>query len=88
LSNEEEIQPSWRDISRNKKENAILSRSDLDAAIEKYGQEEFRAGLLAGLAVAEKIKCWLTAQPDSARQKQQREWASAAIAEAKHKFGL
>jgi len=41
LSNEEEIQPSWRDISRNKKENAILSRSDLDAAIENMGKRSF-----------------------------------------------
>lgn len=65
-----------------------MSRDDLNAAIEQYGQVQFEDGLRAGLAVAEKIQGWLTAQPDSVRQKQQREWAEAAIAEAKQKYGL
>lgn len=56
---------------------------DVTAAVEEYGNEQFYAGLIAGLAVAEKIHGWLTAQPDSIRQRQQREWAEAAIADAK-----
>lgn len=56
---------------------------NVTATVEKYGHEQFHAGLLAGLAVAEKIHGWLTAQPDSIRQRQQREWAEAAIADAK-----
>ena len=58
------------------------------AAVEQYGKEQFNAGLLEGLAVAEKIQGWLTAQPDSARQRQQREWAANAIAEIKQRYGL
>ena len=65
-----------------------MSRDDLNAAIEQYGQAQFEDGLRAGLAVAEKIQGWLTAQPDSVRQKQQREWAEKAIADAKQKHGL
>lgn len=61
---------------------------DVTSAVEQYGQEQFRAGLLAGLAVAEKIQGWLTAQPDSSRQREQREWAEKAIAEAKLRHGL
>ncbi len=60
----------------------------VNLAVEQYGQEQFRAGLLAGLAVAEKIQGWLTMQPDSDRQRQQREWAEKAIAETKQKHGL
>ena len=65
-----------------------MSRETVLAALDDYGQEQFRAGLLAGLAVAERIQGGLTAQPDSARQRQQREWAETAIAEAKQKHGM
>lgn len=61
----------------------MASIDGVTAAVEEYGQEQFHAGLLAGLAVAEKIHGWLTAKPDSIRQRQQREWAEAAIADAK-----
>ncbi len=66
-----------------------MSRETVLAALDDYGQEQFRAGLLVvGLAVAERIQGWLKAQPDSTRQCQQREWAETAIAEAKRKHGM
>lgn len=66
-----------------------MSRETVLAALDDYGQEQFRAGLLVvGLAVAERIQGWLKAQPDSTRQCQQREWAETAIAEAKQKYGM
>ena len=55
-------------------------------AIEQFGESQFRAGLEEGLAVAEKIVSWLSAQPDSKRQKDQRQWAITAIAKAREKY--
>jgi hypothetical protein len=45
-------------------------------------RESHHRGLADGLAVAKKIRDWLTRQPDREWQRQVREWADAAIAKA------
>lgn len=57
-----------------------------DAALATLRVIERRAylrGLHDGLAVAERIRGWLTRQPDTKRQREVREWADKAIAAAK-----
>jgi hypothetical protein len=53
--------------------------TNLDKAIEARLAFEYRHGLEDGLAVALKIRNWLTRQPDRAWQKQTREWADKEI---------
>ncbi len=58
-----------------------------DAALDALLQHERRRGFDAGIAVAEKIRGWLTSQPDTEWQRQVREWADSAIAKAIEKEG-
>jgi hypothetical protein len=53
-----------------------------EAALEDMLRESHRRGLTEGLAVARKIRDWLTRQPDREWQRQVREWADAEIAKA------
>ena len=53
-----------------------------DAALDDMLRESHRRGLADGLAVARKIRDWLTRQPDREWQRQVREWADAALAKA------
>jgi len=53
-----------------------------EAALDDLLRESHRRGLADGLAVARKIRDWLTRQPDRQWQRQVREWADAEIAKA------
>jgi len=53
-----------------------------EVALDDLLRESHQRGLEAGLAVARKIRDWLTRQPDREWQRQVREWADAAIAKA------
>lgn len=53
-----------------------------DAALHELLAHERRQGFDAGIAVAEKIRGWLTSQPDTDWQRQVRKWADSAIAKA------
>lgn len=52
-------------------------------SVRAYGDERYRDGLRDGLAVAERIRGWLTREPDTKRQAEVREWADRAIAAAR-----
>lgn len=56
-----------------------------EAALEDLLQDARQKGLVEGLAVARKIRDWLTRQPDREWQRQVREWADAEIAKAERK---
>jgi len=60
-----------------------LTRQDMDDAIRAYGEAEYWRGLDAGLAVAERIRGWLTRQPDTEEQREVRTWVDAALEKAK-----
>ena len=60
----------------------------LTAAVHIYGRSQFQIGVDVGLIVAEKILVWLNRQPDTARQRETREWAEEAIAECRRENGL
>jgi len=51
--------------------------------ITEYGHQQYLAGLEIGLGVAERIRGWLTRQPDRIWQREVREWADQAILEAR-----
>jgi len=53
-----------------------------EAALDDLLREAHQRGLADGLAVARKIRGWLTRQPDRQWQRQVREWADAEIAKA------
>lgn len=53
-----------------------------EAALADMLRESHQRGLDEGLAVARKIRGWLTRQPDREWQRQVREWADAEIAKA------
>ena len=53
-----------------------------EAALEEMLREAHQRGLVEGLAVARKIRDWLTRQPDREWQRQVREWADAEISRA------
>jgi len=55
----------------------------LRAAIRGHAEDHYRRGLHDGLAVAERIRSWLTREPDTRHQRDVREWADKAIAKAK-----
>ena len=56
-----------------------------EAALDDMLQDAHQRGLVEGLAVARKIRDWLTRQPDREWQRQVREWADAEIAKAERK---
>ena len=56
-----------------------------EAALDDMLQDAHQRGLVEGLAVATKIRDWLTRQPDRKWQRQVREWADAEIAKAERK---
>ncbi|MDG3444631.1 hypothetical protein [Nitrospirillum amazonense] len=56
---------------------------ELTAAIQRFGDQRYSAGIEVGLAVAERIVGWLSMQPDTPRQREQRQWAERAIAAAR-----
>jgi hypothetical protein len=56
-----------------------------DAALDDLLSAAHQRGLSDGLAVARKIRDWLTRQPDREWQRQVREWADAEIAKAERK---
>ena len=53
-----------------------------EAALDDMLREAHHRGLADGLAVARKIRDWLTRQPDRQWQRQVREWADSEIAKA------
>jgi hypothetical protein len=53
-----------------------------DAALDDLLSAAHKRGLADGLAVARKIRDWLTRQPDREWQRQVREWADVEIAKA------
>jgi hypothetical protein len=53
-----------------------------DAALAALLRSEYQRGKADGLAVAHRIRDWLTRQPDSEWQREVREWADEAIARA------
>jgi len=55
----------------------------LYSAVRQYGDGRYRAGVEAGLQVAERIAGWLTRKPDTRRQAETRKWALAAIKDAR-----
>jgi hypothetical protein len=55
----------------------------LDDALQQELQKEYQRGLADGLKVADKIRGWLTRQPDTKRQRETREWADTTIANAR-----
>lgn len=57
-------------------------RERFDAELSGLLRCAYEEGLEDGLAVAKRIRDWLTRQPDTARQRQIREWADAAIDKA------
>ena len=60
-------------------------KSVFDAALDERLRDEYLRGLADGLAVASKIRGWLTRHPDREWQRQVREWADAEIAKAERK---
>lgn len=63
-------------------EPARIRRERFDSELGGLLRASYAEGLNDGLAVAKKIRDWLTKQPDTARQREVREWADAAIAKA------
>lgn len=55
----------------------------LDAALDDLCSAEYRRGREDGLAVAEKIRAWLTREPDTRRQRETREWFETEIKKAR-----
>jgi hypothetical protein len=55
---------------------------EFDAALAALLRSEYQRGKADGLAVAHRIRDWLTRQPDSEWQREVREWADEAIARA------
>jgi len=55
-------------------------------AVREYGEKKYADGLAEGLQIAERIRGWLTRQPDQQWQKEVREWADKTIVEAKAKW--
>jgi hypothetical protein len=53
-----------------------------DAALAALLRSEYQRGKADGLAVARRIRDWLTRQPDRKWQREVREWADEAIARA------
>lgn len=53
-----------------------------EAALAALLQREYLRGKADGLAVARRIRDWLTRQPDREWQREVREWADEAIARA------
>jgi hypothetical protein len=60
-----------------------MGKPDVAAAIQPFLDHEYQRGLDDGLKVAEKIVGWLTRKPDTAWQKQVREWAETEIRKAR-----
>lgn len=56
-----------------------------ESALDDLLQDARQRGLVEGLAVARKIRDWLTRQPDREWQRQVREWADAEISKAERK---
>lgn len=67
---------------------ASLTHEAIMIGVREYGDAQYRAGVAAGLEVAERIVRWLTRRPDTRRQAETREWAELAIAEARRRHGL
>jgi hypothetical protein len=55
---------------------------EYDAALAALLRSEYLRGKADGLAVAHRIRAWLTRQPDREWQREVREWADEAIARA------
>ena len=55
---------------------------EFDAALAALLRSEYLRGKADGLAVARRIRHWLTRQPDREWQREVREWADEAIARA------
>ncbi|MEA3225102.1 MAG: hypothetical protein U9Q07_04065 [Planctomycetota bacterium] len=60
-------------------------RDKANTALDEYGHEQYRLGMETGLQVAERIRAWLTQEPDTVRQREVRKWADAAIKKARDK---
>lgn len=58
-------------------------RARAEAALDTLQREAWEEGYRAGLAIAERIRAWLTQQPDTERQRETRRWADAALTEAR-----
>jgi hypothetical protein len=55
---------------------------NFESALEAWLSAEYQRGKADGLAVARRIRDWLTRQPDREWQREVREWADKAIARA------
>lgn len=64
-----------------------VAETTLRDAIREYGRDCYRRGLHEGLSVAERVRDWLTREPDTRRQREVREWADKAIAKARRGDG-
>ena len=49
------------------------------ASVIAYGDARYQHGLQDGLLLVDKIRGWLTKQPDTKRQRELREWIDAEL---------
>jgi hypothetical protein len=54
----------------------------------KYGLECYQAGFLDGIKLCNKVLGWLTMQPDTDRQKDQRKWVKNLVVKECEELGI